>query len=256
MELKFGVKGPERKKLAEEIGTFLKADVEYLGVPSCSYKIRSIEIDKNGTMIIGNRMADDTVKALLNHLKSEGYKEGMTSKNSKVAVPKARPEKKELEKKEQKQKEPRVPRERIEVPNDSKIDGYSISFPLENYDETAIANIKAIIESKANLMKKVFETNDLSVETKDGKLTFNWFNEKTTPEELKAYSQFLSKLCYMGKSQKKVNAKEKEVESEKYAFRCFLLRLDMIGDEYKFARKVLLKNLSGSSSFRKGDDND
>lgn len=39
---------------------------------------------------------------------------------------------------------------------------------------------------------------------------------------------------------------------EKYAFRCFLLRLGMIGADYKAARKVLLRNLTGSSAFRHG----
>ena len=43
-----------------------------------------------------------------------------------------------------------------------------------------------------------------------------------------------------------------DVDNEKYAFRCFLLRLGMIGEEYKAARKVLLRNLTGSSAFRSG----
>jgi hypothetical protein len=42
------------------------------------------------------------------------------------------------------------------------------------------------------------------------------------------------------------------VENEKYTFRCFLLRLGFIGEEYKETRKVLLKNLSGSSAFKSG----
>ena len=44
-------------------------------------------------------------------------------------------------------------------------------------------------------------------------------------------------------------ATEKEVESEKYAFRSFLLRLGFIGADSKGYRKTLLKNLSGSSAF-------
>ena len=47
-------------------------------------------------------------------------------------------------------------------------------------------------------------------------------------------------------------AKEKEVENDKYAFRCFLLRLGFIGSEYKEERRILLKNLSGSSAFKGG----
>ena len=51
---------------------------------------------------------------------------------------------------------------------------------------------------------------------------------------------------------KRVTASEREVENERYAFRCFLLRLGFIGDEYKSERKTLLKNLNGSSAFRDG----
>ena len=41
-----------------------------------------------------------------------------------------------------------------------------------------------------------------------------------------------------------------EVVNEKYAFRCFLLRLGFIGDEYKQDRKILLENLEGSAAFK------
>ena len=56
----------------------------------------------------------------------------------------------------------------------------------------------------------------------------------------------------MSKEQKRITASEKEVENEKYAFRCFLLRLGFIGTEYKTDRKILLQNLSGSSAFKSG----
>jgi hypothetical protein len=38
--------------------------------------------------------------------------------------------------------------------------------------------------------------------------------------------------------------------NEKYTFRCFLLRLGFIGPEYKDERKILLRNLSGSSAYK------
>ena len=40
-------------------------------------------------------------------------------------------------------------------------------------------------------------------------------------------------------------------DNPKYTMRCYLLRLGMIGAKYKSARKALLRNLSGSSAFRK-----
>ncbi len=57
----------------------------------------------------------------------------------------------------------------------------------------------------------------------------------------------------MARRQKRVVATLLETDNDKYAFRCFLLRLGFISDEYKIARKVLLKNLSGNSAFRYGD---
>ena len=69
---------------------------------------------------------------------------------------------------------------------------------------------------------------------------------------MNAYDTFICKLCEMARNQKRVNATEKRTDNEKYAFRCFLLRLGFIGAEYKTARKILLKNLSGSSAFKSG----
>ncbi len=59
----------------------------------------------------------------------------------------------------------------------------------------------------------------------------------------------------MVKRQKRIVATENDVENENYAFRCFLLRLGFIGDEYKAARKILLRNLTGSSAWKGGAPN-
>jgi hypothetical protein len=63
---------------------------------------------------------------------------------------------------------------------------------------------------------------------------------------------FITALCEMAKNQKRVTATDKAPANEKYAFRCFLLRLGFIGDEYKAARKILLRNLTGNTAFRNG----
>lgn len=68
----------------------------------------------------------------------------------------------------------------------------------------------------------------------------------------KACTHFIAALCEMAKTQKRVNATEKAVENEKYAFNCFLLRLGFIGPEYKTERKILLSKLTGSSAFKYG----
>ena len=54
------------------------------------------------------------------------------------------------------------------------------------------------------------------------------------------------------KALKHASAKSKDTDNDKFTFRVFLIRLGMVGDEYKVARKVLLENLEGNSAFRSG----
>ena len=56
----------------------------------------------------------------------------------------------------------------------------------------------------------------------------------------------------MARNQKRITAKEKVTDNDKYAFRCFLLRLGFIGAEFKDERKILLRSLSGNSAFKSG----
>ena len=57
----------------------------------------------------------------------------------------------------------------------------------------------------------------------------------------------------MARAQKRITAKEKDTDNDKYAFRCFLLRLGFIGESFKQERKILLRNLSGSGAFKNGN---
>lgn len=68
--------------------------------------------------------------------------------------------------------------------------------------------------------------------------------------EREAYAQFICKLVDMARNSKRITAKEREVENEKYAFRCFLLRLGLIGQEFKNSRKILMKNLEGNAVWK------
>lgn len=70
------------------------------------------------------------------------------------------------------------------------------------------------------------------------------------PQEVEAYDHFICALCEMARNQKRITAKERDTGNDKYAFRCFLLRLGFIGPEYKQERKILLRNLTGSSAFK------
>ena len=124
--------------------------------------------------------------------------------------------------------------------------------PKSLFTDSNLENLKALIAAKGSLIKKALGVPDLPLEITDTKVSFPWFPATPTPAEMKAYDTFICKLCEMARNQKRVSAAEKPTDNEKYAFRCFLLRLGFIGAEYKTARKILLKNLSGSSAFRNG----
>jgi hypothetical protein len=92
----------------------------------------------------------------------------------------------------------------------------------------------------------------LEIELTDERIRFPWFDHIPEPEVINAASHLIGKMLAAAKSQKRVTATEKETDNEKYAFRCFLLRLGFIGEEFKETRRTLLRNLTGSAAFRSG----
>ena len=129
-------------------------------------------------------------------------------------------------------------------------DSLSVSIRRSALDDNGIEMLKAIIKSKEGLFKKAFGSEKMDIIVDDEKIIFPWFSIKDVAEA-NAYSIFIEHLCNHAKTLKRVNAKEeKQIENEKYAFRCFLLRLGFVGDQFKGTRKMLLRNLSGSSAFK------
>ena len=115
-----------------------------------------------------------------------------------------------------------------------------------------MGNLTKLLDAKGSLIKKALGVQNLGIEILEDRVAFPWFTEMPDADAVKAYTHFISALCEMSKSAKRVTATEKPVDNEKYAFRCFLLRLGFIGSEYKAERKILLKNLTGSSAFKNG----
>ena len=108
-------------------------------------------------------------------------------------------------------------------------------------------------QDKQTLFQRAFRMDSTEIEITDEKINFTWFPYTADGDELAAYTQFISRLCDMARDAKRVSSKPTETDNDKYAFRCFLLRLGFIGKEYKTARKILLRNLTGNSAFRYGE---
>lgn len=70
--------------------------------------------------------------------------------------------------------------------------------------------------------------------------------------QLKSYIQLCLALSQMAKDVRTASPKPQQSENPKYAMRTWLLRLGFIGDEFKTARDILTRRLSGDTAFRNG----
>ncbi|MBQ7932089.1 MAG: virulence protein [Clostridia bacterium] len=219
MELIFNATGPDRKRLAAAISEFTGEKAEYQFMPTCAYVIGNFTLSREGILTC----KDGTdVAALLEKLTADGFTAGYGTEQE---------------------------------PEEEEAHGISIQMPASAFTEKALHNLYTLVEAKSELIKKALGITALPINRIDDRIDFPWFSEDSTPEELQAYMHFITALCDMARNQKRINTCEKKTDNEKYAFRCFLLRLGFIGAEYKTERKILLRNLTGSSAFKGGRNN-
>ena len=227
MQINYNVSGSDRKQLVAAIAQHTGEKPKYLGAPGFAYQVGGFTISADGKVAIEDNSA---ATELIRFLKEKGFQvedplaECIADEDEAVT----------------------------EETSDAEESGICISMPRSIFTDSTLENLKAIVAAKGNLIKKALGTEELPIEVTDTKVSFPWLVGTPTPEELKSYDTFICKLCEMARNQKRVSTKEKEVDNEKYAFRCFLLRLGFIGAEFKTERKILLRNLTGSSAFRSG----
>ncbi len=139
-----------------------------------------------------------------------------------------------------------------DIPEPDEPDNLVIEMPLTGFTSEKLDNLTKLVNAKAPLLKVVLGAEDLPIQQTADTLRFPWFSDNLDGDTVKAYATLVEKLCKAAKEKHRVTAKEREIENPKYAMRCWLLSLGFIGDEYKQERKILLRNLSGNSSFKDG----
>ena len=221
MKAKYNVTGNERKVLVAAIAELTGEKAIYKFMPTCAYEIGDITVDKEGGVTCDD---DAKLERIIHNLIADGFTAELDE---------------EIESAD----------EEPTAEEDTEGTGLTVSLPLE---KAAVGNLTNLLTAKESLIKKALGTRDLGIEVTEDTVSFPWFSEMPEPEAVKAYTHFIAALCKMSKDAKRISATEKEVDNEKYAFRCFLLRLGFIGTEYKAERKILLQNLSGNSSWKNG----
>ena len=83
-----------------------------------------------------------------------------------------------------------------------------------------------------------------------GTIEFRLFNSTTHAGKVKTYIQFSLAISGQALNQTCAATRKTPSTNEKYTFRTWLLRLGMIGDEFKTARKFLLENLEGGIAWK------
>lgn len=228
MEIRYNVTGTKRKELVKVIANATGARAEYKFMPTCNYEIDYFTVTKDGTLLFDDRADSEEVERVLEAVAAAGFEcepqdcgEQFFEEESEAADT---------------------------APQEANV-GLTVEIPL---DKVAVGNLTKLLDAKGSLIKKALGVDALPIEIQEDRVAFPWFIELPGADAVKAYTHFISALCEMSKNAKRVTVTEKAVDNEKYAFRCFLLRLGFIGSEYKVERKILLKNLSGSSAFKNG----
>ena len=220
MVLHFNVKGESRKAMVTAIEKEIGGKARYLGVPSYAYEIGNYTVGRNGELEFGDFDDIDEVAPIVDAcVMATGITPAEWEENKDA--------------------------EETETEGAMEL---TVTIP---FTKVNVGNLTSLLEAKGSLIKDALGITDLRFEMNEDSVSFPWFS-KVEPEEAMTYTKFITAICEMTMKQKRITAKPKENENEKYAFRCFLLRLGFIGDEYKADRKLLLSKLNGSSAFKSG----
>lgn len=241
-ELDYNATGAARKELVKAISEITGAKAKYLGMPTAAYEVDYFTINKTGSVLFDDRADSEEIENLIEQLAQRGF---VAEYGDTYAE---QPHITEPEPVEDCPPAYDTP-EPAEKHTDEEPTGLCISLPL---DKVNVGNLTCLLEAKGKLIRKALGIITTAFEINEDSISFPWWDTIPSPEEVNAYSRFIGKLCAMTTTQKRISRTEKEVDNEKYAFRCFLLRLGFIGDEYKAGRKILLRNLTGSSAFKSG----
>ncbi|QGG47338.1 virulence-related protein [Heliorestis convoluta] len=254
-----------RKELVQKLGDYLGVKPKYLSAPTFAYEIvteeESYRIDREGTITKATGEVI-TIEEILN-----------------PPAPEVEPDQ-GAEQQESSQSP-------MENPNLLPFDCMEVKIPFADHSGTTLRNLINMLYSKEHLIRKAFEVNeplmdatfaedlsqyeiksleDLERALKElGRdrypaLDFD-FTEKTyaiklvtdnlTPERIAAFQDLIALVHQQAQKQKRASFKQVQEENPKYAFRTWLIRIGMIGSDYKKSRKVLTEKLAGNGAFRK-----
>lgn len=254
-EYQYNRTGAERKALVQAISELLAIPASYQGAPTFAYTIGGCNVDRNGVISFTEGIDQEEVERVVSDLRERGFvaddasgEDTSVEENAAEVVTEADTESGVGEAAEAAMEDADV----VDEDNPARDNALTVEIPKAGFTDTALSNLHKIVASKETLLKKALDAASLPIIDTGDKLKFPWFTLQGIEGEADAYSRLVVAICQMAKERKRVTAKECGTENDKFHLRLFLVQLGFIGDEYKNARKILLKNLSGNSSWKSG----
>ena len=263
-----------RKVLVARLTELTGAEAVYTRVPRCAYEVGRFTVERNGSLTVDDGADEEviatlTAEGLIGEAIEEAVIDTSTAENpieeeARVATEETAPE--------------NIETEPLSFPLDAQI-----SFPLAQHTAATLTNLINMIYSRGALLSKAtsgefrvskslvddladccfIRAQDASAFMKDRdendlvglafdeeKVTFTGFRAVPDAEHFQTFMKLAAAMNKMAITQKRVQAKKVDDSNEKYAFRIWLLRLGMTGEEYSADRKRLLENLTGHTAFR------
>ena len=273
--MKYEMNTDDRKVLVKRLGELTGVKPAYTYMPRCAYECGAYSVERNGDLMVEEADADANI---INTLIAEGLIKGeameiATEEPTQDWVPDA-------------EYEQEAEAESAVSLGVTETDSLTISLPMTGHTGESLRRLVNMVYSRGMLLSKAtggafsidkelitaldeastpvtaadFSTmlNEYTSEhggltglaLEADKVSFTGFPLTKDPDRNSAFQQLACLMNRMAIEQKRIQAKVVNDDNEKYAFRIWLLRLGMRGDEYKAARKALMENLSGHAAFR------
>ena len=223
-----------RKALAGALSELFHEKPRYCGAPTFSYEFGVGQLARDASLHLVPSLNETAAERLAAALAERGFSCAVETVSTEIET------------------EDNAPGEAAAEESPLPDSRFTVTIPADRLSPDALARLRNLIASRHRLFCDALNAVELPVLEKGNQIAFPWFERTDDEEERAAYALFIERLAELSNRLKWAASAEKDAPNEKYAMRCFLLRLGFIGMEYKCPRAVLLRNLQGSSSFRNG----
>lgn len=224
--LKFELNVEERKTLAKRMEELTGIHPYYTKAPRYAYDIGNYTIDRDGNLLVEAENAD---LELLTTLMNEGLISGGEDVDAETLQETA-DEQPAVDLAEGVQMIPAV------HPNEQET--------CEGDSEEAEEDGESEMESAEQIPSEEGEEQPVAEEAIPLDADFSFPISQHNGVSLCLAMSQLAKMV------RTASPKPQQTDNEKYAMRCWMLRLGFIGDEFATAREILLRNMEGNASWR------